>query len=137
VATERAALELDHRDGQAVEVEHDREQDREHWRRLHSSFFSRFDLLVTPSLAAPPFAAAPWRRRSWGATVFADARFAPFAAPWNFAGYPAAVVPSGLHSTGLPLSVQPVAATGGERMILSIAKQLEGLRPWQRHAMPL
>lgn len=114
-----------------------REQDREHWRRLHESFFGRFDLLVTPSLAAPPFTAAPWRQRSWGATVLADARLAPFTAAWNFAGYPAAVVPSGLHSTGLPLSVQLVAATGGERIILSIAKQLEGLRPWQRHGMPL
>jgi amidase len=113
-----------------------RDQDRAHWRRLHEPFFNRFDLLVTPSLAAPPFTAAHWSQRSWGATLFADARLAPFTSPWNFAGYPAAVVPSGVHSNGLPLSIQLVAAAGGERMILSVAKQLEGLRPWQRHATP-
>jgi amidase len=113
-----------------------REQDREHWRRVHESFFSRFDLLVTPSLAATPFTAGHWSQRSWGATTFADARLAPFTSSWNFAGYPAAVVPSGVHSNGLPLSIQLVAAAGGERLILSVAEQIEGLRPRQRHPMP-
>jgi amidase len=112
-----------------------RQQDREHWRRLLESLFSRFDLLVTPSLSATPLSAGPWSQRSWSATVFADARFAPFTPPWNFAGYPAAVIPSGVHSDGLPLSIQLVAAAGADRVILSVAKQLESLRPWQRHAM--
>lgn len=112
-----------------------RQQDREHWRRLLESFFGRFDLLVTPSLSATPLSAGHWSQRSWSATIFADARFAPFTPPWNFAGYPAAVVPSGVHSDGLPLSIQLVAAAGAERIVLSVAKQLESLRPWQRHGM--
>ncbi|MBI4410712.1 MAG: amidase, partial [Gemmatimonadetes bacterium] len=60
-------------------------------------------------------------------------RYAPFAAPWNFAGFPAAAVPAGMHSSGLPLSVQLVTAPGGEALLLSVAKYLENLRPWRRH----
>ncbi len=67
--------------------------------------------------------------------MWAEARFAPFAAAWNFAGYPAAAVPAGVDSSGMPLSVQIVAPAGGEATLLSIAKQLEMLRPWRRHVL--
>jgi amidase len=32
------------------------------------------------------------------------------------------------------MSVQIVAPTGGEALLLSVAKQLEQARPWPRHA---
>lgn len=107
---------------------------RERWRRLLEPFFRRFDLLVTPVLARAPRDASCWSQRSWVANAWADARFAPFTAAWNFAAYPAAAIPAGLHSDGMPLSVQVVAAAGGESLILSVARQLEALRPWPRHA---
>jgi amidase len=56
------------------------------------------------------------------------------AAPWNLAGWPAIAVPAGLHPNGTPLSVQLVARPGGESLLLSIAAQLEQLRPWARTA---
>jgi amidase len=34
----------------------------------------------------------------------------------------------------MPLSVQLVAPEGGEGLLLSVARQLESLRPWARHA---
>lgn len=114
-----------------------RQRDRENWQRLLEPFFRRFDLLVTPMHAMLPLRADGWSRRSWISTVLTDLRFAPFGAAWNFAGYPAAVVPSGLHSRGMPLSVQLVAAPGGEGLILSVARQLERLRPWRRHALEI
>jgi amidase len=110
-----------------------RAQDRDHWRRLLEPLFRRFDLLLTPMLATTPIAAGPWAHQSWRANVLANVRFAPFAAPWNFAGFPAAAIPAGTHSDGMPLSVQLVASTGRERVILSVARQLELLRPWPRH----
>ena len=110
-----------------------RAQDRANWQMLNVPFFRRFDLLITPVLAGLP-PRAEWSRRSWTATMWTETRFAPFPAPWNFAGYPAASIPAGIHSSGMPLSVQLVAATGGELTILSVARQLEILRPWPRHA---
>jgi amidase len=56
-------------------------------------------------------------------------------APWNVAGFPCASVPAGIGSDGVPLSVQVVAPSGGEALILSVAAQLEDLRPWQRFSV--
>jgi len=61
-------------------------------------------------------------------------RFAPFAAPWNLAGWPAMTVPAGLAPDGLPLGVQLVAPPGGEARLLALAGVLERLRPWPRTA---
>jgi amidase len=68
------------------------------------------------------------------ANVYANVRFAPFTGGWNFAGFPAASVPAGRHSNGLPLSVQIIGSLGRETLILSLARQLEILQPWPRHA---
>ena len=111
-----------------------RREDRETWRRLMSAFFERFDLLITPVLATNPISAEPWSQRSWIANAYAAARFAPFTAAWNFAACPAAAVPAGLLASGMPTSIQLIAPAGGEQLILSVAKQLESMRPWTRHA---
>jgi amidase len=112
-----------------------RPADREAWRQMNDAFFGRFDLLVTPVIASSPIEADGWSRRGWLANVYANVRFAPFTGGWNFAGYPAASVPAGRHSNGLPLSVQIVGSRGREGLILSLARQLEMLQPWPRHAL--
>ena len=43
-------------------------------------------------------------------------------------------MPAGSTEDGLPLGVQLAAAPGGEALLLSVARQLESLRPWPRHA---
>ncbi|HXF56864.1 MAG TPA: amidase [Actinomycetota bacterium] len=111
-----------------------RERDLEWWRRRAEAFLAEFDVLLTPALARPPLRAAEWHRRPWLANVVANAAYAPFAAPWNLAGVPAAVVPAGVHSTGVPLGVQLVGGRGREGTLLALAAQLESLRPWPRHA---
>ncbi len=111
-----------------------REQGRERWLRAAERFFAEHDVLVTPALAQPPIRAVAWGRRGWVANMLANVRYAPFAAPWNLAGWPAMAVPAGLHANGTPLSVQLVARPGGEAMLLAVARQLEALRPWPRTA---
>ncbi len=61
-------------------------------------------------------------------------RYAPFAAPWNVAGWPAMTVPTGVGADGLPRAVQLVTRPGGEATLLGLAATLERLRPWQRTA---
>jgi amidase len=107
---------------------------REAWQAQAEVFFADHDVLLTPALAQFPLTSALWSERGWLHNVLANARYAPFAAPWNLAGWPAMAVPAGVASNGLPLSVQLVAKPGGESMLLALAGQLERLAPWERYA---
>jgi amidase len=111
-----------------------KDSQREWWRKRASAFFSDVDVLITPTLARPTLPVDDWIHAGWLRTVLANLRYAPFAASWNYAGYPAASVPAGIHSNGTPIGVQLVAPDGGEALLLALARQLEGLRPWPRHA---
>lgn len=111
------------------------ERMRNTWIRHATAFLSDYDVLVTPGLAQPPIEARAWGQGGWWATVMANARFAPYAAPWNVAGFPALVLPMGVHPTsGTPLSIQLVAAPGRESLLLGVAALIEDARPWQRVA---
>ncbi|MDH6132016.1 amidase [Kitasatospora sp. MAA4] len=112
-----------------------RPSQRNRWHELLESFFSRYDVLVTPTLAqsAPP--AERWHTRGWAANVVSNIRYAPFSFPWNLAGWPALALPAGEHPTRrVPLSVQLVAPPGGEERLLALAALLEQRRPWTRTA---
>jgi amidase len=121
-----------------------REEDRAGWRDRCSGFFAgessgaggrgSFDLMLAPALAATPPPAVAWSARSWAANMLANVRYAPYAAPWNVAGFPAVVVPAGTRPDGLPLGVQLVGPPGSELVLLAVAGQIELAAPWQRHA---
>jgi amidase len=113
-----------------------REEDRAAWRERCRDWFTegRFDVLVTPALAAAPPKAVAWSSRSWAANVLSNLRYAPYAAPWNVAGFPAVAVPAGVRDDGLPSAVQLVGPPGSERVLLALAGQLEQVAPWRRHA---
>ncbi|MDT4996134.1 MAG: amidase [Pseudonocardiales bacterium] len=111
-----------------------REAGRTRWQRAAERFFADYDVLLTPTLAQPPLEAGGWAGRGWLRNVWANARYAPFAAPWNLAGWPAMAVPAGLAPDGLPLSVQLVSRPGSESLLLGLAATLERLRPWPRTA---
>ena len=110
-----------------------RDADRVAWQDATEEMFTRFDVLLTPALAGPPPAAARWSTRSWAANVTANARYAPYAAPWNFAGVPAMSVPAGMRSDDLPAAVQLVGGPGAEALLCAVAAQLERALCWQRH----
>ncbi len=108
---------------------------REAWRRKAFAYFAGHDILVTPALAQPPIESRRWHDGGWAATMFANIRYAPFAAPWNIAGFPAITIPMGVHpEAGTPVAAQVVAAPGGESLLLSIAELVESAKPWQRVA---
>lgn len=108
---------------------------RDRW-RAHGAdqWFGNADVLVTPTLATIPPGAERWGRRGLLANVRTNVTYAPVTGAWNMAGWPAMSIPYGLHSSGLPIGVQLVAAPGGESQLLALAGQLEAAHPWPRHA---
>ena len=106
----------------------------ERFRERLKTYFSDVDLLVTPVTNGPPLPARPWHERSFVANVMSNARWAPWASPWNFAGFPALVVPAGTRPDGLPVAVQVIGPPGAEGRLLWLAEELERRQPWRRHA---
>ncbi len=98
------------------------------------AFFERYEVLVTPALARPVPAAAPWHERGWRANLLTNTRFSPYTPAWNLAGWPALSVPLGVLTSGVPCAVQLVARPGGEHTLLDLAACLESRLPWRRVA---
>jgi amidase len=60
----------------------------------------------------------------------------PFNGVWNVTGQPAASVPAGFRSDGLPRGVQIVGRPNDEPTLLSLAAQIEAERPWAEDRPP-
>lgn len=93
-------------------------------------FFQRYDLLLTPAVAVPPFPVgvdAPTeiagQRVSW-------AGWTPFTYPFNLTGQPAATVPCGWTATGLPVGLQIVGRRHDDATVLRASAAFEAARPW-------
>jgi amidase len=94
----------------------------EHARTRLSILPAGADVLMTPTLATPPW---PVGSMKGLATLALAGRSVPFTPAWNVTGLPAMAVPAGWTDDGLPLSVQLVAPPGGEQLLLRLAAQLE------------
>jgi aspartyl-tRNA(Asn)/glutamyl-tRNA(Gln) amidotransferase subunit A len=98
-------------------------------------FFTHHDLLLTPTLAVPPFAAGleqpPSRpegsRLSWVAFTY----------PFNLTGQPAATVPCGFTPDGLPIGLQIVGPRLADANVLRAAAAYEGAMPWAERRPPV
>jgi amidase len=88
------------------------------------------DVLVTPTTASPPPRVGQFEGRGAIWTLNAIAGMVPYNGIWNVTGQPAASVPAGLGSDGLPRGVQIVGRANDEATLLSLAAQIEAERPW-------
>lgn len=95
-----------------------------------NTVLDRYDLLLTPTIAhRPPDVGVLDGVGSVRASLLAMPMIA-YTALWNVTGNPAASVPAGMGSDGLPLAVQLVGRPHDETTILTVAAQLEHARPW-------
>lgn len=99
------------------------------WHRFRE-YFARFDHLLTPCMAVPPFpveqnypdniAGKPMQTYiDWIAPTFV----------LSLSGLPVASVPAGLDSAGLPVGLQVVGRPFGEESVLALAAGIQRLRP--------
>jgi amidase len=104
------------------------------WARRMASWWTGHDLLLTPTLGAPPpelgWFTADGPLAEGGRVV----SFIPYTAQFNMTGQPAVSLPLHWTPDGLPVGVQLVAAYGREDLLVRVASQLEQAAPWaQRH----
>jgi amidase len=108
-------------------------------RRDLASWWTEYDLLVTPTTAAPPpelgeLVSTPEEplRGLFGSTPYAT-----FTALFNQSGQPAISVPLHRTADGLPVGTQVVAAYGREDLLIRVAAQLEAEVRWADDRAPL
>ena len=96
-----------------------------------TGFFSEYDLLLTPTVACTAFPKeGPPPREIDGRSV-TPAGYLPFTPAFNVTGHPAASLPAGLASNGLPVGLQVVAPRHHDQLLLSVSAAFEAACPWQ------
>ncbi len=108
-------------------------------RRVASWWAGGFDLLLTPTLTAPPpplGSFVPDARDPVTVGIRAS-QLAAFTSPFNLTGQPAISLPLHWGTDGLPIGVQLVAAYGREDLLIRVAAQLEAARPWADRRPPV
>jgi amidase len=98
--------------------------------RDFAAWWDSWDLLVTPTLAVPPYpigaTTAPTSDAPWPDV----GPWIPFTPQFNLSGQPAISLPLDQDDAGLPVGVQLGAALGREDLLISVAAQLEEAEPW-------
>ena len=92
--------------------------------------FETYDLLLTPVIAPRPPEVGVLDGVGTVTAMLKAIPMVAYTALWNVTGNPAASVPAGFGSDGLPLAVQLVGRPHDEPTILSVSAQLEEARPW-------
>jgi aspartyl-tRNA(Asn)/glutamyl-tRNA(Gln) amidotransferase subunit A len=99
--------------------------------------FDTYDLLLCPTVAVPPFglglegpteiAGRPVNRHAW---IVLTPLF-------NLTGQPAATLPCGFTSDGLPIGLQVVGRRFDEATVLRASAAFEAIRPWAQKRPPV
>lgn len=117
--------------GRAVDVVALRhiEMAREALGRRMSLFHTEYDLLMTPQLPLTAFPTGNEVPPGRGMTRWWE--WSPFTYPFNLTQQPAATVPCGLTSDGLPAALQIVGAKYADPLVLRAARAYETAHPFQ------
>lgn len=103
--------------------------------RRMARWFQGFDVLITPTMAAPPIEVGRLKPdnedfldyRMGPNGVFA---YSPFTAAFNASGQPAVSLPLHWNAADLPIGVHLAAQFGEDLRLASLAGQLETAAPW-------
>ena len=93
-------------------------------------FFDLYDLLLTPTLAMPAFPVGRYVTRIGARDHNPAWDYSPFTPAFNMSGNPAASVPCGFSSDGLPIGLHIVGRLGDEVAVLRASAALEQARLW-------
>ncbi len=100
------------------------------YRDRMQAFFEDHDLLLTPTLAVPPFEIGSFGPREIAGKRLPPLGWMPFTFPFNITGQPAASVPCGWTGDGLPIGLQIVGRPFDDGTVLRAAAAFERAHPW-------
>jgi Asp-tRNA(Asn)/Glu-tRNA(Gln) amidotransferase A subunit family amidase len=93
-----------------------------------------YDLLLTPQMPCVAWSVDRWPSEIDGRPTPGMFDHLPFTYPFNLTGWPAASVPCGFNSEGLPIALQIVAGWHQDALCLQASAAFEALQPWaDRH----
>ncbi|MFX0022111.1 MAG: amidase [Candidatus Hermodarchaeota archaeon] len=101
--------------------------------------FKKIDILITPTVACTPFdlGKAKIHPETLKTDLVIDGKtmsevgWIPFTYPFNMSGHPAASIPCGWSSDGLPIGMQIVGKRFDELTVLQVSQAFEEISPWQ------
>ena len=100
--------------------------------RAVARFHQTYDVMLTPTLVAPPVSIGWLDTMNLDVNTFGDrfSRFWGFTNLQNATGQPAISLPLHWSAGGLPIGVQFAGAFGDDLLLLQLASQLERAQPW-------
>jgi amidase len=107
------------------------------WERVRV-FQERYDLILTPTAAVPPFP-VEWRsgpKEINGQPMPTYIDWAMLTYAFTVVGLPAISVPAGFTQSGLPVGLQIVGRWRDEAGVLRAAAAFEGAQPWADRQPP-
>jgi len=107
------------------------------WARRMAAWWDDHDLLVTPTLGAPPPELGWFTAQGPQEEGRRIAGFIPHTAQFNMTGQPAVSLPLHWTPADLPVGVQLVAGYGREDRLVQVASQLEQAAPWASRLPPI
>lgn len=90
--------------------------------------FKDIDVLVCPSMSAPPHIVTP--ELLYGPKETRAARFQRFTAPFDYNGAPTLSMPCGMNSEALPLSIQFIGKHLSEPLLCQVGHAYESATSW-------
>ncbi len=93
-------------------------------------FMRRYDILLTPTLAVPPFALHVQGLEKIDGRMVQPFQWLAFTFPFNLTGQPAVSVPAGFTTSGLPVGLQIIGGHLADATVLKAAAAFEAAQPW-------
>lgn len=104
---------------------------RKHVNNKMWRFMANYDLLLTPTLAVPPFEVGIQGPTEIDGRPVANTEWLHFTYPLNFTGQPAATVPAGWTEDGLPVGLQIIGRHLDDGLVLRASAAFESAAPWR------
>lgn len=112
-------------------------QGRNEWQTALTKMFDTYDFILAPSAQVFPFEKdTHWPDSIAGRPMDTYHRWMETVVPWTMTGVPAAAVPVGFDSRGLPMGVQIIGRHGADRAVLQLAYAYEQASRWVERVVP-